>query len=70
MFLSRGTVWGEDGYIRLARFGMEPQGEPCYVDITPLDGIGCAGDTTKIMTVCGAAGILTATAYATGAALV
>jgi cathepsin L len=47
------TVWGENGYIRLAR-----QAQPrCGVDVQPLDGTGCAGGPS-VQHVCGECGVL------------
>jgi len=50
------SLWGEDGYIRLAR---PADGEPasCGLDITPLDGNGCIGGAPNV-TVCGQGGLL------------
>ena len=45
--------WGEDGYIRLAR----SVNASCGVDITPLDGDGCAGGPATVE-VCGQSGVL------------
>eukprot|EP00041_Stephanoeca_diplocostata_P009384 m.144599 g.144599 ORF g.144599 m.144599 type:complete len:378 (-) comp17716_c0_seq1:16-1149(-) len=45
-------MWGEHGYIKLARGG-----DKCGIDLTPADGDGCAGgpDTVKV---CGQNGLL------------
>jgi len=50
---SWGAGWGENGYIRLARY-VTPK---CGVDLTPGDGDGCAGGPPTIV-VCGTCGIL------------
>jgi len=59
--------WGEQGYIRLARFDHED--ELCGLDITPLDGTACNGDTTPVK-VCGTCGILFDGSYPLNAAVV
>ena len=56
--------WGEAGYIKLHRGTDEEQN--CGVDITPLDGSACAGQTDPVTT-CGTCGILYDSAYPTGA---
>jgi cathepsin L len=60
--------WGEDGYIRVARYGDSAAGEPCLTDNTPGDGDGCRGGPPKIQ-VCGLCGILSDSSYPTGASL-
>lgn len=55
--------WGENGYIRLARYG--DGNEPCGEDKSPQDGDACAGDTAP-RTYCGECGILSASSYPTG----
>ena len=40
--------WGEQGYIRIARYGQTAKGEPCAEDTTPGDGDGCKGGPGKI----------------------
>lgn len=60
--------WGESGYIRVARYGGTPKGEPCLVDTSPQDGDGCPGGPANI-TVCGLCGILSDSSYPTGAKL-
>ena len=60
--------WGEKGYIRIARYGDTPQGEPCGEDKTPGDGDGCSGGPSTIK-VCGQCGILSDSSYPTGGAL-
>lgn len=57
------------GYIRLARYGSTPAGEPCGTDTTPGDGDGCKGGPAAIQ-VCGACGVLSDSSYPTGASLV
>ena len=54
--------WGEAGYIKLHR-GDDEQ-NTCGLDIKPLDGSACAGQTDPV-TVCGTCGILYDTAYPT-----
>jgi cathepsin L len=49
--------WGEEGYIRIVRFGGTSKGEPCGTDKTPGDGDGCKGGPSSIK-VCGTCGIL------------
>lgn len=65
---SWGTGWGEDGYIRVARYGSTPSGEPCLTDNTPGDGDGCKGGPSSIQ-VCGLCGILSDSSYPVGAGL-
>ena len=60
---SWGADWGEEGYMRLKRFGEGK--EPCGMDKKPQDGGACAGDTKPIQ-LCGACGILSDTSYPTG----
>jgi cathepsin L len=67
-FTCRGAGWGEDGYIRVARYGSSPQGEPCGTDPTPGDGDGCSGGPSSIE-VCGLCGILSDSSYPVGAQL-
>ena len=52
--------WGENGYIRLARFDSEQ--ENCGIDNTPQDGTACANFTDPVK-VCGTCGILYDSAY-------
>ena len=57
------TTFGEDGYIRLKRYGEGK--EPCGMDNAPGDGDGCEGDTTP-RKYCGMCGILSDSSYPTG----
>jgi cathepsin L len=61
--------WGEEGYIRVARYGGSSKGEPCYKDQTPGDGDGCKGGPS-VITVCGLCGILSDSSYPIGGHLV
>jgi len=61
--------WGENGYIRVARYGGTPKGEPCGKDTSPGDGDGCKGGPSSIQ-VCGLCGILSDSSYPTGAAVI
>jgi len=60
------ATWGEHGYMRLRRY---PYGEPCGVDSKPLDGYSCAAHAPDNITACGECGILSDSAYPTGAFL-
>jgi hypothetical protein len=60
--------WGEEGYIRVARYGEKPAGEPCFTDNTPGDGDGCSGGPSSIQ-VCGLCGVLSDSSYPVGAKL-
>merc|ERR1712228_717527 len=60
---SWGPLWGEEGYIRIQRYGEGK--EPCGMDTTPGDGSACAGDT-KAVRLCGLCGILSDSSYPTG----
>lgn len=55
--------WGENGYIRLQRFGEGK--EPCGMDNSPQDGMACKGDTSP-KKYCGLCGILSDSSYPTG----
>jgi len=63
---SWGAGWGEEGFIRIARFGEGK--EPCGIDNAPGDGIVCKGNTSKV-TYCGECGLLSSSSYPTGAYL-
>lgn len=54
------VTYGENGYIRVARF---PKGEPCGMAVNPQDGNGCKGQTAPYYT-CGMCGVLYETLYA------
>jgi cathepsin L len=58
--------YGEQGYIRVAR--SDQDNELCGIDVTPLDGTACNGDTTPVK-VCGTCGVLYDSSYPIGAAL-
>jgi len=57
-------LWGEDGYIKLARYGDTKEGEPCGLDINPADGNGCKGGPATVK-VCGQNGMLFDAIYPT-----
>jgi len=57
------SVWGENGYIRLKRYG--EGSEPCGTDSSPQDGDACEGDTTP-RTYCGECGVLSSSSFPTG----
>lgn len=59
-------AWGEQGYIRIARFDFDEQ--ICGTDVTPQDGSACEGQTDPVK-VCGVCGILFDSSYPTGAYL-
>jgi len=61
---SWGTSFGEEGYIKLERFGEGM--EPCGTDQNSQSGFGCKGDP-KTITVCGTSGVLSGSSYPTGA---
>ena len=63
---SWGASWGEQGYIKIERFGEGK--EPCGTDARPGDGFGCEGSPSTIQ-VCGTSGILSGSSYPTGAHL-
>eukprot|EP00035_Acanthoeca_spectabilis_P019983 m.430574 g.430574 ORF g.430574 m.430574 type:complete len:469 (+) comp17183_c0_seq1:693-2099(+) len=64
---SWGPGWGEDGYIRIKRYGATGE-EPCAEDKTPGDGTACKGSPSEIM-VCGECGIMSDSSYPTGGSL-
>ena len=63
---SWGSGWGEDGYIRIERYG--EGAEPCETDTTPQDGTACKGGPSEI-TVCGLCGVLSDSSYPVGGAI-
>jgi len=62
---SWGTMFGENGYIRLRRYDEEP----CGWDPHPLDGTACEVGGPKEVYACGECGILSDSTYPTGANL-
>ena len=56
-------TWGEAGYIRIKR------STDCGQDLTPLDGVACAGETDPVE-VCGTSGMLYDSSFPTGATLI
>eukprot|EP00434_Breviolum_minutum_P001761 symbB.v1.2.001558.t1/scaffold70.1/size352959/8 len=62
---SWGTLWGEDGYLRLIRH--EDEEGYCGTDHTPSHGSLCADEHVTEQHVCGTCGILFDTSYPTGA---
>jgi len=56
-------TWGENGYIRLARY---PEEEPCGVDNKPLDGYSCKSNPPASIVACGMCGILSDSSYPSG----
>eukprot|EP00036_Acanthoecidae_sp_10tr_P007597 CAMPEP_0182924536 /NCGR_PEP_ID=MMETSP0105_2-20130417/6539_1 /TAXON_ID=81532 ORGANISM="Acanthoeca-like sp., Strain 10tr" /NCGR_SAMPLE_ID=MMETSP0105_2 /ASSEMBLY_ACC=CAM_ASM_000205 /LENGTH=379 /DNA_ID=CAMNT_0025062325 /DNA_START=13 /DNA_END=1152 /DNA_ORIENTATION=+ len=61
---SWGAGWGEDGYIRIKRYGSTGE-EPCAEDKTPGDGTACKGSPAELK-VCGECGIMSDSSYPTG----
>lgn len=57
-------LWGEKGYIRLAR--SDDEQAKCGADVTPASGTACAADLSP-QKVCGTCGIIFDSAYPTGA---
>ena len=53
-------LWGEEGYIRLARSATPT----CGMDVNPLDGNGCKGGPAAVK-VCGQSGVLYDAVYPT-----
>jgi len=64
---SWGTMWGEDGYMRLRRHaGFDAHDpEPCGEDVTPESGFGCEGGPSSVEA-CGECGILADSAHPLG----
>ena len=60
---SWGHGWGEQGFMRLERFGEGK--EPCGTDKRPQDGDACKGDK-KPREYCGLCAILSSSSYPTG----
>lgn len=60
---SWGARWGEQGFIRLKRFG--DGSEPCGDDTKPADGIACNGNKT-VVKYCGSCGLMASSSYPTG----
>lgn len=56
---SWGTSFGEEGFIRVQRFGENP---PCAEDTAPSDGDGCNNGPPEVL-VCGSCGILYDSTY-------
>lgn len=65
---SWGTMWGEEGYIRLIRHAEE--GAHCGWDNTPSHGSLCADEKVTQQYVCGTCGILFDTSHVIGASYV
>jgi cathepsin L len=54
------AAWGEQGYIKLARFDNDE--ERCGDDVTPQDGVACANQTEPVK-VCGTCGAIYDSSY-------
>lgn len=56
---SYGPSWGENGFIRLKRFGDVPKEQQhCGMDNDPMQGVMCEGSQVNSVEVCGMCGIL------------
>ena len=65
---SWGADWGEDGYIRIKRFGEGK--EPCGDDLSPGDGSACGPPYPKSVRVCGMSGIISDSTFPKDAKLI
>jgi hypothetical protein len=57
---SHGPLWGEHGYIRVAR--SDDDDTNCAIDTVPQAGTACEGETEPV-TVCGTTGVLYDSSY-------